>query len=214
MSFKQKKMLGNFIAIGFVLVIILIIAFLSTIAYEPPEMPIRIGSSNTFSWGDIFKINSINEYRYEIVRIKEGEIEKNEFFYDVDRINGNHQIKIFPYEGLSKREIDARIVFDNLLYNCVNKQFEGKIETCEYFFQDSEVRKGIFATPMNMRKNTQFEVMEVTSSIYKGKIHESIKLENKNNELTLWIVERIPLPVRIEENKEGVITIANLQNYN
>lgn len=214
MSFKQKKMLGNFIAIAFVLVIIMIIAFLSTITYEPPEMPIRIGSSNTFSWGNVFKISSINGYRYEVVRIREGEIEKNEFYYDVDRIDGNYEIKIFPYDGIIKREIDARIVFDNLLYNCVSKQYEGKKETCEYFFQDSEVRKGLFATPMNLRKNAQFEVVEITSSIYREKVYESIKLEKQNNELTIWIVEEIPLPVRIEENKDGIITIANLKNYN
>lgn len=214
MSVKQKKMLGNFIAIGFVLAIILIIAFLSTIAYEPPEIPLRRDMSSSFNWGDLFKISAINEYRYEIVRIREGEIEKNEFFYDVDNVEGNHQIKIFPYEGLSKREIDARMVFDNILYNCINKQYEFKVESCEFLFPDNDVRLGVFGTPTIMRKTVNFQVIEITSSIYREKLHKSIKLESLDGSLVLWIIEDVPLPVRMEKRENGTVTIANLKNYN
>ncbi len=214
MSLQQKKMLGNFIVIGFVLLIIVIIAFLSTIAYTPPQIPFRTENSKILNWGDIFKINSINEYKYEIVRIKEGEIEKNEFFYDVENVDGNYEIKIFPYEGISKREIDARITFDNLLYNCISKQYENKIEKCEYLYPDKDVRMGFFATPVKIRKNVNFEIIEMSSSIYREKIHESIKLENKNEKIKIWVIEDVPLPVRIEHEDNGIITIANLQRYN
>jgi hypothetical protein len=214
MSVKQKKMLGNFIAIGFVLAIILIIAFLSTIAYDPPQIPMRKDMGTTFNWGDVFKISAVNEYKYEIVRIKEGEIEKNEFFYDLDYMEGNHEIKIFPYEGLSKKEIDARIVFDNILYNCISKQYEGKVKNCEFIFPDNEVRIGSYASPVIMKKNVGFKVIEITSSIYREKIYESIKLESSDEKLTLWIIEGIPLPVRMEYKENDIITISNLKNYN
>jgi hypothetical protein len=214
MSVKQKKILGNFIAIGFVLMIIFIIAFLSTISYTPPEIPIRIDKTSSFNWGDIFKVNAVNEYRYEIVKIKEGQIEKNEFFYDIENIEGNSQVKIFPYEGISKREVDARVTFDNLMYGCINIYYEGKGETCEYIFPDSDVRMGLFATPINMKKNIPFEVVEITSSIYKEKIYESIQLKTSDGKTVVWIIENIPLPVRIEHNENDIITIANLKNYN
>ena len=214
MAIKQKKILGNLIAISFVLMIIIIIAFLSTISYTAPELPLKNENLGGFNWGDVFKINAINEYRYEIVEIKDGEIKKNEFFYDLEYEEENYKIKIFPYEGLSKKEIDASLTFDSVLYNCISKQYEGRIETCEFIFPDEEVIRGLFAVPSNMRKNVNFETVEVTTSIFRGKIYESVKLQTKDKKTTLWIVEEVPLPVRIEYNDGSNIQIANLKNYN
>jgi len=214
MAAQQKKMLGNILAISFVLMIIIIIAFLSTLSYTPPQIPLKDNNESKFNWGDIFKVNSINEYRYEIVRIEEGELEKNEFFYDINLVDGNYQIQIFPYEGISKREVDARITFEGILYNCISKQYEQMNESCEYIFPDSGVNKGLFGTPLNLRKNVNFEIIEMTSSIYREKIYESIKLSNSDTGTTVWIIENVPLPVRIEHSDGQTITIANLKNYN
>lgn len=214
MSAQQKKMFGNILAISFVLMIIFIIAFISTLSYTPPQIPLKSELGSKFNWGDIFKVNSINEYRYEIVDIEKGEIEKSEFFYDIDLIDGNFQIKIFPYEGISKKEVDARITFDHILYNCVNKQYEGKTETCEYVFLDSDVNKGMFGTPLQMKKNINFEIVEMTSSIYREQIYESIKLVSTDKKTTVWIIESVPLPVRMEYKDGDIISIANLKNYN
>jgi len=194
--------------------IVIVIAFLSTISYNPPQIPLRTSTADTFLWGDIFSVNAINEYRYEIVILENGEIQKNEFFYDVHLVDGNYEVKIFPYEGLSKREVDARVVFDSMMYNCINKQYQSKIESCEFCFPEEDILIGTFATPCGTRKNTPFEVVEITSSIYKEKIYESIKLESEDKKTQLWIIKDIPLPVRIEHENEGVITIANLKNYN
>ncbi len=214
MSVQQKRTLGNIIAISFIFMIVIIIAFLSTISYNPPQIPLRTSTADTFLWGEVFNVNSINSYRYEIVNIKGGEIQKNEFFYDLHLVDGNYEVNIFPYEGISKREVDARIVFDNMMYNCINKQYRDKIESCEFIFPESDIRIGTFGTPNERRKNMKYEVLEITSSIYKERVYQSIKLESEDKKTKLWIVKDIPLPVRIEYENEGAITIANLKNYN
>ena len=42
-------------------------------------------------------------------------------FYDLHLVDGNYEVNI-SYEGISKREADARTVFDNMMYTCINKQ--------------------------------------------------------------------------------------------
>lgn len=217
MSYKDKKKFGNIIIVAFIFILLMVVAFLATLSYEPLEIPLKSKNNpNIFTWGDIFKVDSVNEYKYEITMIEKNNIVKNTYFYDVDYIEKNYEIKIFPYEGISKREVDARVMFDDFLYNCIEMNYEGLSEKCDYIFPDEEVILGTFAIPSQMKKNVEFNVVEGTrsSSVYKKKVYPSIKLENEEKNMVLWIVEDVPLPVRMEYRENDVIIIANLENYN
>ena len=60
----------------------------------------------------------------------------------------------------------------------------------------------------------KYEIRSSGLLIYQGESIRINKLESNDKKTQLWIIKDIPLPVRIEYENEGVITIANLKNYN
>lgn len=194
------------------------IIVLSIFSYQTPKLKSQPSNANMFKWGDVYNINSVSGYKYEIINIFDDSIERITVLYlksyDEDE---NIKIQLVTFDEVAQRNVNASIIMDPATYKCMRKYYNGKVIECSQEFSDYKTHLGEFALPTLLNRDESFPQASVDNIVYKQKYHEAIKLkiEMESETISVWTSEGIALPARIEIVKSnGDHIIANLKSYN
>ncbi len=218
MSFVEEHREIAYI-IGIALVISMIgIMLLGIFSYKPPEIGSSQGTSAEFKWGEVYDINNIKGYKYELINIYDDSLERaSVLYYKTRDEEGNIKMQIITFDEIKQRDVEAFVVVNPSTYNCIKKYFNGKSIECSQKFGDSKTDLGEYALPTLLDKNDEFSKSSMDNIVYNQKYFEAVKLETQKNSMRIyvWVAEGISLPARIEIVKsDGSHIIANLKSYN
>ncbi len=214
------KELSKLAMYGLLIVVVLLIAFYGLASHKSMKDTLQnlynntnTSKVNTFVWYDVYDLNGVKTFKYEVTRISNGELDTEPASFVVEMLPNYYKIKIITYDGAVAREGEYYEYIDSVTYYCSHKQIESRNITCEHTFPDSKVEFVSNVLPSVLKKDSPMLVRPRESAVYKGEVYDALMLISLDGNIKAWLVKDIPIPVRLEIKKGDEYYIAKLINY-
>ncbi len=169
--------------------------------------------ANTFVWSDVYDLNGVHSYKYEITRISGEDLTTQYASFMVDVLPDNYKVRVVVYDGAVPAEGEFYEYLDNINYYCSSKEANGRKLTCEHTFPDARVEYASHVLPDILKKDAPMIVLPRESAVYKGKVYDALLLVSLDGNVKAWMVQDIPVPVRLEVKNGEDLYIAKLINF-
>ena len=170
-------------------------------------------SAQTFVWSDVYDLNGVHSYKYEITRISGDDLTSQYASFVVDVQPEVYKIRLVVYDGAVPAKGEFYEYLDNINYYCSHKEVNGRNMTCEHTFPDARVEYVSHVLPDVLKKDAPMIVLPRESAVYKGKVYDALLLVSLDRNVKAWLVQDIPVPVRLEVRSGDDLYIAKLINF-
>ncbi len=196
------------------LIVILGVIIIANLAYHTPQLPQKNETdTSSIKWDEAYNILIPSRYKYEIISISNGELNSTTALYSKSGEGDSIRVDFVTFDGIEPKDNGAGILVSTSDYKCTSRYYKGIQIPCNSGYGDYESRLAAYALPTLMGAKERLMASEVSSAIYGGRVYEAVKLVSEDNRITVWVIENIPLPARIEiYNNDGSIIIANLKS--